>query len=102
MVFMSLIELIQIVCFRLSPSFLIFILTSMPSFWLLEMRRVAQRRLATSANTNGTNTAFFDEFALRMGNDELDPTQTLPYNVLMKTVENQILLKHNIFFLNFV
>jgi len=54
------------------------------------MRRVAQRRSATTANNNGTNTAFFDQFILRMGKDEFDPSQTLPYNVLMKTVDNKI------------
>jgi hypothetical protein len=61
----------------------------MPSLWLLEMRRVAQRRLATTANFNGTSTALFDQFILRMGNDEFDPSQTLPYNVLVKTVDKR-------------
>ncbi len=69
----------------------------MPSLWLLEMRRVAQRRLATSENINGTHTGFFDQFILRMGNDEFDPSQALPYNVLMKTVKNQIYFKKIIF-----
>ncbi|CAF0934512.1 unnamed protein product [Rotaria sp. Silwood1] len=69
-----------------SPSFLIFILTSIPSLWLLEMRRVAQRRLAFSTNNNNTNTMVFDQFILRMGNDEFDPSQTLPHNILMKTL----------------
>jgi hypothetical protein len=58
----------------------------MPSLWLLEMRRVAQRRSAASENINSTNTAFFDRFVLRMGNDEFDPSQALPYNALIKTV----------------
>jgi hypothetical protein len=79
-----------IFCFsRFSPSFLIFILTSMPCIWLLEMRRVALRRSSMMANNNGTNTVFFDEFVLRMGNDEFEPSQALPYNVLVKTVENK-------------
>jgi hypothetical protein len=72
--------------FRFSPSFLIFILTSMPSLWLLEMRRVAQRRLASMASNNGTGTAMSDQFVLLMGNDELDPSQALPYNQIVKTV----------------
>ena len=65
----------------------------MPSLWLLEMRRVAQRRLASSTNNNSTNTIFSDQFILRMGNDEFDPSQALPYNVLMKTVNEK-----NLFF----
>lgn len=71
---------------RFSPSFLIFILTSMPSLWLLEMRRVAQRRLVDSGHHNDTHTEFFDQFILRIGNDEFDPSQTLPHNIFAKTV----------------
>ena len=71
----------------------------MPSLWLLEMRRVAQRRLTSSVITNGTNTATFDQFILRMGNDEFDPSQALPYKALIKTVQNKIFFIDRIFFL---
>jgi hypothetical protein len=53
------------------------------------MRRVAQRRLATTTNANSTNTGLFDQVILRMGNDEFDPSHALPYNVLVKTVDNR-------------
>ncbi|CAF3549778.1 unnamed protein product [Rotaria sordida] len=76
-----------------SPSFLIFILTSIPSVWLLEMRRVAQRRLAFSTNTNNTNTMGFDQFILRMGNDAFDPSQALPHNILTKTLRINVNLE---------
>lgn len=56
----------------------------MPSLWLLEMRRVAERRLATSTNNNGTNTALFDHFIHGQGNDEFDPSHVLPPNALLK------------------
>ncbi|CAF3355477.1 unnamed protein product [Rotaria socialis] len=69
-----------------SPSFLIFILTSMPSLWLLEVRRVAQRRLAFSTNDNESNTESFDQFIFRMGTDEIVPSQALPHNILTKTL----------------
>jgi hypothetical protein len=77
-------------CFplRFSPSFLIFILTSMPSLWLLEMRRIGQRRSAWHTDVNTTDTDMFDQLILRMGNDELDPSESLPHHVLMKTVES--------------
>jgi hypothetical protein len=54
------------------------------------MRRVAQRRLASNTNSNRTNTASFDQFILRMGSDEFDPSQALPHSVLTKTVETKI------------
>lgn len=57
----------------------------MPSLWLLEMRRVAQRQIAFSENSNNTN-MFFHQFVLQMGNDELDPSHALPYNIFKKTV----------------
>lgn len=65
----------------------------MPSLWLLEMRRVAQRRLTSNAYSNDTNTASFDQFILRMGNDEFDPSQALPYKALIKTVQNTIFFR---------
>ena len=59
----------------------------MPSLWLLEMRRVAaQRRLGWETNNNHTSTALFDQFILRMGNDDFDPNQSLPHNILMQKV----------------
>ena len=58
----------------------------MPSLWLLEMRRVAQRRMAATTNTYGNNTALFDQFILRMGTDEIDPSHVLPYDDLVKAV----------------
>jgi len=61
----------------------------MPCLWLLEMRRVAERRSAMIQNNNVTNTAFLDHFVFLKGNDEFEPNQVLPYNVLMKTVENK-------------
>ncbi|CAF0754198.1 unnamed protein product [Adineta steineri] len=73
-----------------SPSFLIFILTSMPSLWLLEMRRVAHRRLSFNQNNNITNTAPFDQLILRMGNDEFDYSHALPYNVLKTTFQMNV------------
>ena len=51
------------------------------------MRRVALRRLKLASSGNGTTTEFFDQFIARMGNDEFDPTQALPYNILVKTVD---------------
>ena len=74
---------------RFSPSFLIFILSSIPSLWILEMRRVALRRLTTASNTNGTTSEFLDRFVARMGNDDFDPTQALPYQTLVKTVKRE-------------
>jgi len=71
---------------RFSPSYFIFILTSLPVIWILELRRVAQRRLANT-NLNGTQAGFFDEFILQMGTDELDPTHDLPYAELVKSVQ---------------
>lgn len=51
------------------------------------MRRVAQRRLAWETNNNHTSSAMFDQFILRMGNDEFDPSQSLPHNILMQKVK---------------
>ncbi|UJR27943.1 hypothetical protein I4U23_009203 [Adineta vaga] len=67
-----------------SPSFLIFILSSMPCLWLLEMRRVDIRRTSYRTGSNSTNTAFSDQFMIRMGTDEFYPSQALPYNDLLK------------------
>ena len=64
----------------------------MPSLWLLEMLRVAQRRLATASNTNSTTMGFFDQVILRMGNDEFESSEALPYDVLVKTVNNSKLV----------
>ena len=75
---------------RFSPSFLIFILTSMPSLWLLEMRRVAQRRLASSSNHNTTDSTLFERIIERIGNDELASNGSLPHNILMKQVIHPI------------
>ncbi|CAF0825526.1 unnamed protein product [Adineta ricciae] len=68
----------------LSPSFLIFILASMPCLWLLEMRRVDVRRTNYYTDSNSTNAAPFDQVMIRMGNDELYPSQVLPYDDILK------------------
>ena len=49
----------------------------MPCLRLFEMRHVAQRRLASDANSNNTNTIFFYQIVLRMGHDEFDLNQNV-------------------------
>ncbi|CAF1376675.1 unnamed protein product [Adineta ricciae] len=68
----------------LSPSFLIFILASMPCLWLLEMRRVDVRRTNYYTNSNRTDPASSNQVTIRMGNDELYPSQVLPYEDILK------------------
>ena len=58
----------------------------MPCLWLLEMRRVDIRRTNYYTNSNSTNPAALDQVMIRMGNDELYPSQVLPYEDILKKV----------------
>ena len=70
----------------------------MPSLWLLEMRRVVQRRQTLNPDENRNDTTSFERFLLKMGNDELHPYQSLPHNFLLEKVRCQEMNFHRLIY----